>query len=120
MLQKAKTEEDIQEQKQLKIKKSKTIIDIVQMTPLMSRKLELNSLSPTPILVPRKNESNSLAPPEVLQPARHNTSVNQSRAGSPDLAAIREEIQSDGETSSMTESSSQDDVESQRYDTNRD
>ena len=92
MLKKAKTEEDIQVQKQLKIKKSKTIIDIVQMTPLMSRKLELNSLSPTPILVPRKNEPNGLVPPEILQPSRHNTNVAQSRSGSPDLAAIREEI----------------------------
>ena len=91
------------------------------MTPLMSRKLELSGESTTPILVPRKIDSNSLVPPENLLPARRNTSVALSRAGSsPDLAAIKEEIQSDGEGSSLLETSSQEDVESQRYDTNRD
>ena len=91
------------------------------MTPLMSRKLELSGESTTPILVPRKIDSNSLYPPENLQPVRRNTSVPLDRAGSnSDLAAIKEEIQTDGEASSILETSSQDDVESQRYDTNRD
>ena len=76
------------------------------MTPLMSRKLELDCLSPTPILVPRKSESAGLFPSEKLQPVKRNTSMPLSKSGSPDLAAIKEVIQSDGETSSIKATSS--------------